>query len=282
VSSTAPQTIGATIAFARLDLEAALAELRTAGFDGVEVWAEQLGPGPAGPVVREAHAAAAGELAVAHGLRPVALNAVGDPAFDPHGDRALRERSVQALASQLRLAAALGAPRLLIWEGRIAGAADVPRACAALVDCIRRARDAAALREPPQIAVEPHPFTFALAHDATDALVDALAEAGDAGLLLDYCHVAVALGAEAVPAYAARHRAAIAHVHAADSDGVTSELHVPFGRGAIDLDEVADALGGLDVPVAWDLFGWPAPREIMRTGMAAYRGHCSRIRAAAA
>ena len=73
--------------------------------------------------------------------------------------------------------------------------------------------------------------------------------------------------------------AAVNHVHFSDTDCVTSELHFPPGRGVLDLDAIMGRLSGLEVAVAWDLFGWPAPRAAIRDSFAAYAGY---VRAGAA
>jgi sugar phosphate isomerase/epimerase len=276
VSAAAPEAVGSTIAFARADLESALDELTRIGFDAAEIWIDQLGPGPEGPVVAEAHATAAAEAAASRGLRVASLNAVGDPAFAPLEDP---HSAVTELARQLRLAVALGAPKLLVWEGRLPGGWPVERAAQQLAAVIERGRVAAKLPAQPVVCVEPHPFTFGLAPGGLDALHAALAGIGGAGLLFDYCHVAVGLGADEVERVAAAHRDGIAHVHASDSDGRTSELHFPFGKGRLDLPAIAIALRGSSAEIAWDLFGWPEPRTAHVAFMDAYRAHAADIAA---
>ena len=92
----------------------------------------------------------------------------------------------------------------------------------------------------------------------------------DAGICLDLCHFGVALGAGFAEQLDDRVLSAINHVHFADTDCETSELHFPPGRGILDLDSIMSRLSGLDVAVAWDLFGWPAPREAIRESLPAY------------
>jgi sugar phosphate isomerase/epimerase len=267
--------IGMTVPFARLDLEAAAAELLAIGFAAVEVHSLQLGPGLPGVPVHERHAAAAGEALRAASLPPFTLNAAGAPGFEPLGDEAERERAIDSLAHDLRLAAALGAVRVLCWDGRVAAAGDAPSAPARLAAVIEAARDRAALPEPPAVSVELHPFTFALAHGLVAETAAALREA-DAGICLDFCHFGVALGPGFADALDEDVRAAVNHVHLADSDCVSSELHVPLGEGVLDVDALAALFAGRDVALAWDLFGWPVPRAGLRAGFPTYLGLVAR------
>ena len=263
-------TVGMTVAFPRLDLEAAVAEVRSAGFEAVEVHLSQLGPGLPGVPVFERHAETAGDLIRRAGLVVSTLNAVADASFDPYGGAAAREATVQGLAHQLRLAAAMGAPRLLIYEGRVADAAAVRAACETLASCLDRAARASRLADPPVVSVECHPFTFGLQHRRLGELGAALRSVG-AGICLDFCHFGVALGAELVHWVDDDVRTALNHVHYADTDCVTSELHFPPGDGVLDLEAIGRRLAGSDVAIAWDLFGWPSPRQAMRDRMGVYQ-----------
>ena len=66
---SAGRRIGSTISLPRLDLEASIEALGAAGFDAVEVWIEQLAPGPEGPALLPAHAAAARDVLGCAGKR---------------------------------------------------------------------------------------------------------------------------------------------------------------------------------------------------------------------
>lgn len=255
-----------TVAFARLDLETAVHEIANAGFSAVEVHGTHLGPGLPGVPVSERHAEAVGELIRSRGLVVSSLNVVDDATFDPHGGAEARRRTVEGLAAHLRLAAAMGAPRVLTFDGR-AAADDTLHAAERLCDVVAGALELSGLSDPPDVSVELHPFTFALAHNAVAKLSSALRSA-EAGICLDFCHFGVALGPSFLTALTDDVVAAVNHVHLADSDCVSSELHLPPGVGVLDLEAIVDRLSGRHLAIGWDLFGWPSPRAAVRD----YRG----------
>ncbi len=261
--------IGMSLIAGRDDLEIAAATVRDLGFEGMEVHIQQLGPGLPGVPVLAAHATAAGRLLRRAGLTASALNAVGDASFDPYSGPTALAGSITGLAEHLRWAAAMGAPRVLIWEGRVPEPEDVQAACEALAHVIAEARRRSGLAAPPEISCELHPFTFALKHRALAQLAAALRSVG-AGICLDFCHFGVALGADFIAQIDSETLATINHVHYADTDTETSELHFPPGVGVLDLDSIGRYLGGRPVAVSWDLFGWPEPRHAARSGMARY------------
>jgi sugar phosphate isomerase/epimerase len=265
--------VGATVPFARLDLESAAAELLAIGFEAVEVHSLQLGPGLPGVPVHERHAAAAGEGLRAAGLPPTTLNAAGEPGFEPLGDE--RDAAVDALARTLRLGAALGAARVICWDGRLDDPAGAPAAPARLAAVIDEARRRAGLPDPPAVSVELHPFTFALAHRLVAEAAAALREVG-AGLCLDFCHFGVALGPAFADGLDDDVLAAVNHVHLSDGDCVSSELHLPLGDGVLDVDGLAGLFAGREVALAWDIFSWPLPRAGLRAGFERYRGLVAR------
>jgi sugar phosphate isomerase/epimerase len=263
--------IGMTVPFARLDVEAAAEEVVAVGFEAVEVHTLQLGPGLPGVPVHERHAAGVGEALRAIPLLPVTLNAAGAPGFVPVGDEDDRERAIAALARELRLAAALGAARVLCWDGRMEDPGEAVAAPARLAAVIDAARRRAALANPPAVSVELHPFTFALKHELVAETAAALDSVG-AGICLDFCHFGVALGPHFAEELDGDVLAAVNHVHLADSDCASSELHLPLGEGVLDVDALAGLFAGRSVALAWDLFGWPLPRAGLRAGFARYRG----------
>jgi sugar phosphate isomerase/epimerase len=262
--------IGMSVCFLRNDLETAVAEVADLGFDAVEIFGGHLGPGL--PNVRpfEAHAAAAAELVRRSGLVVSTLNVVGAEGFDPFGDRDAYDATVALTADHLRLAAAMGSPRILVWDGRIADPRDAADASARLAGIFDEARTRSGLSAPPAISVELHPFTFALQHRRLNDLAAALRGSG-AGICLDLCHFGVGLGNGWLDAVDDEVLAAIDHVHYSDTDLETSELHFPLGLGRLDLDAVDAKLAGRGLAVAWDLFGWPAPRAAVAHSMARYR-----------
>jgi sugar phosphate isomerase/epimerase len=225
--------------------------------------------------VFEGHAAALGEHLREAGLVVSTLNGAGAPGFEPHSDW---DAAADELARQLRLAAALGSPRVLCWDGRLAAGADVATAPRRLADCIAAGLERSGLATPPEVSVELHPFTFALEQRLVPELAEALRTVG-AGLCLDFCHFGVALGAAFLDDLDDAAIAAVNHVHFSDTDCVTSELHFPPGLGVLDLNAVMSRLSGLEVAIAWDLFGWPAPRAAIRAAFPVYAGY---VRAGAA
>jgi sugar phosphate isomerase/epimerase len=215
--------------------------------------------------VLEAHAAAMGQLLRDRGLAPSSLNAAGAPGFEPVGKE--RAAAVETLARQLRLAAALGAPRVICWDGR--PAADAAAAPALLAGVVDEALTRSRLAEPPAVSVELHPFTFALATGRLAETAAALQQVG-AGLCVDFCHFGVALGRDFAARLEPEVIEATNHVHLSDSDCAASELHFPLGEGVLDVEALAGLYAGRAVSLAWDMFGWAAPRRAMREGIGRY------------
>src|SRR5260370_41866493 len=153
----------------------------------------------------------------------------------------------------------MGSPRILIWDGELAEPSLLEHAWAKLARVIEVGRQHSGLAEPPAVAVELHPTTFALKHGRHDEVASALVSVG-AGVCLDFCHAAVALGGEFADCLSAPFLDAVSHVHFADSDCVSEQLHFPPGAGRGHLDAVQRRLSGRGLAVGWGLFGWPAPR----------------------
>jgi sugar phosphate isomerase/epimerase len=258
--------IGMTIGFPRQSAEDAADVLATLGLEAVEIHLLQLGPGLPGAPVFEGHASALGEALRERGLVVSTLNGAGATGFEPHEDW---DGAADELARQLRLASALGSPRLLCWDGRLPPESTAATAARRLADCIAAARERSRLTDPPVISVELHPFTFALARGALSELAEELQRIG-AGICLDFCHFGVSLGPGFATSLDANVLAAVNHVHFADTDCATSELHFPPGRGILDLESTMSAISALEVAVAWDLFGWPAPHAAIRESLTTY------------
>ena len=263
-SGAASRVAGMTIALPRLDLEAACLTLKEIGFAGAEVWIGQLGPLPPSP----AHAEAVRQRMESWGLGVTAFNVVGEPNFDPFSGAEGRRRTVDGLARHLVLGHHLGAPTVLIWEG-VATGERASSAAGELASCIEEARDQSGLAQAPAVSVEPHPFTFGLATGRLDELAAALTGVG-AGICLDFCHFAVGLGADWPDRVSEQVLDAVNHIHYADSDCHTSELHFPPGEGCLDMERITRLLTGRGVSCGWDMYGWPAPREAMRRRMKSY------------
>jgi sugar phosphate isomerase/epimerase len=266
--------IGMSLIAGREDIETAAATVKELGFDGMEVHVRQLGPGLPGVPVFEAHAAAAGDVIRRAGLIVSTLNVVGDVTFDPFGGPDALATTIDGLASHMRWAAAMGAPRVLIWEGRVERD-DVDAACRTLAQLIETAARRSGLASPPPVSCELHPFTFALKHRSLPQLATALRSVG-AGICFDFCHFGVALGRDLLDHLDDDVIEAIDAVHYSDTDTRTSELHFPPGDGVLDLDAIGARLAGRPVAVSWDLFGWPGPRHAVRSRMAVYRAFVER------
>jgi sugar phosphate isomerase/epimerase len=268
--------IGMTLIAGREDIETAAATIKDLGFDGTEVHGSHIGPGMPGVPVFEAHAAAVGDVVRRAGLFVSTLNVVGDETFDPFGAGNARETTIDGLAAHMRWATAMGAPRVLIWEGRVERRQDVEGACRSLAEIIETANRRSKLADPPPVSVEAHTFTFGLKHHALPELAAALRSVG-AGICLDFCHFGVALGRDNIlPALDDEVLAAINHVHYADTDTKNSELHFPPGEGVIDIDAIGRRIAGRSLAVSWDLFGWPGPRHAIRAKMDIYRNFVGR------
>ena len=248
-----------SVTLLRDDLETAATTLAAAGFAAIEVHLSHLGPGLPSSPISEGHAAAVGEMLRRRGLVVSTLNAVADETFDPFGGPAAMEATVDALALQLRLAHAMGSPRLLIWEG-VADAAAVDKAPELLARCLDRARTRSGVVDPPAFSVECHPFTWGLEFHRLPELALLLGGVGS-GICLDFCHFALGLGPRFIEALDPETLAAVNHLHYADTDAITPQLHFPPGRGVLDFDRIAKHLRGRGLAAAWDLFGWPGPRE---------------------
>jgi sugar phosphate isomerase/epimerase len=257
--------IGMSVVLLRDDLETSAATIAGLGFQAMEVHSSHLGPGLPGVTIYERHAEAAGELIRRQGLVVSTLNVVGDASFDPFGGPDALERTVAGMATHLRWAEAMGAPRILIWEGRVADPAAVSGACHTLREVIERARERAGLAEPPGISAELHPYTFGLQHRVLSELAATLASVG-AGMCFDFCHFGVALGMDLLDSITDDVLAAINHVHYSDTDLRTSELHFPPGDGVLDLDAIGARLASRQIATSWDLFGWPSPRDAHQDG----------------
>jgi sugar phosphate isomerase/epimerase len=273
--------VGMSLVAGREDLETAAATVRELGFEAMEVHASQIGSGMPGVPTFEGHAAAAGDVVRRAGLIVSTLNVVADPSFDPFGGRDALERTVEGLTRHLRWAAAMGAPRVLVFEGRVDDPSDVPAACETLARAIGEAQRRSRLTDPPTVSCELHPFTFALKHRALAQLGAALRSVG-AGICFDFCHFGVALGRDLIRSLDDDVVAAIDHIHYSDTDTVTSELHFPPGEGVLDLDAIGARMAGKPIAASWDLFGWPGPRHAVRAHMAEYRDFVDRLAASAA
>jgi sugar phosphate isomerase/epimerase len=260
---------GMSFFFPRLDIEQIIDEHARCGFDAIEIHVQHVSPGVPVPLTPQ-HGRAVGEVAARAGLRITTLNAAPHPQFTPHLGREAFRESVDTLVDLLRMADAMRAARVLVWDGVVAAEGDVKAAARSLAACIGEARDRSELERPPLVSIEMHPFTFALQHGGLAELAEAVVPS-DAVLCLDFCHCAVALGRDFIEVIPDDVFAMVGHIHFSDSDARTSELHFPVGAGVLDLNALRERFAGTRVPAAWDLFGWPGVRAALHEGIAGYR-----------
>src|SRR5579863_5589710 len=136
--------IGMTAWLPLQDLEEACDVLADLGFEGAAVVFTQVGSRLIPAPVYEAHYAAVGDLIRESGLTVSTLNVIEEPPnFDPFGSAEAKAHTSEILAQHLQNAATMGAPGVLIWDGRVHTEDQVPTASATLVECIGRARDLA-------------------------------------------------------------------------------------------------------------------------------------------
>lgn len=265
--SDAGKTIGMSIALASTDLEACALWAATAGFDALEIFVSHLGPAMVDVPITEAHARAARDVMIHADLAVSTLNVIVD-GFQP----VLAERiesSCAWLEASVRTARALGSPRVLVWDGE--ASADVPtnEIIDRLVRCIEVGVKLAG-DDGPEISVEFHPNTFALARGVHHEVAGRLGDIG-AGVCVDFCHFGVALGADFADRLDDDFLAAVNHLHVADTDLLSEQLHFPLGAGSLDLVRTARRFADRGLAAAWDMFGWPAPRRALSESFQLYR-----------
>jgi sugar phosphate isomerase/epimerase len=257
--------LAGSITFCDYPLEDALARIKACGFDGVEMWQPHL-------VKYRSHAllGAFRRHARSLGLSLFGLNVIGFDWFKPFGTPDEHAATLQQLRADIDYAAAMGVHDVMIWEGvrpERAGRNVLAQHCLPrLLDLLGPATEYAR-RRGLNILCEPHPFTVAIDDWFAVELHDRLA-AGNFGYIYDCCHYGVGRPgdyAEAVRTLGTR----IRHVHFADTDMETSELHYPPGEGALDLDAVVSAFASIGYrgTISLDLYGWPLPERGAAVGI---------------
>lgn len=260
-----PELTGMTIVFPSVPLENNLELQAELGFSAVEMWKPQLGP-RLGPRMLAEVARYARDI----GVRLSALNSIGEPYFNPFAGAAAFQTTLDGLKADIEICHHLGIPTLAVWEGRPQTGQSLSWHLEIQGRLFSAALDYAGAQGIQEIVFEPHPFTVGF---VLGGLPDLCRDVGTErfGLIMDTCHLGVAfphdyLGqlAELVPY--------VRHVHLADSDLRTSELHYPPGSGVLDLEACVRTLwdGGYRGSVAWDLFSWPFPARAIRETRAAF------------
>ena len=269
--------IGMSLMAGRDDIEVAAATVRELGFEGMEVHASQIGPGLPGVPVFEAHAAAVGDVIRRAGLIVSTLNVVGDATFDPFGGPDALTTTIEGLASHMRWAAAMGAPRILIWEGRIAKRDDINSACDTLAQGDRSGRAPQRTRQPAARFVR-----AASVHLRAEIPGAAAARCGAP---LGRCRHLLRLLPFRRGAWRPARRPSRRRRGRGDRSRPLSPIPTPGHRSCIfrsakvswTWTRSAAKLAGKPIALSWDLFGWPGPRRAVR----AAHGHLSRLRRAA-
>jgi sugar phosphate isomerase/epimerase len=261
------------ISFKDYPLEEAIARMRSAGYDGWEVFTPQIAAVKT-PELLEQFV----EYTDRAGLRVCALNDNDSEEFRPFDPRGGFERTLQRMKEGVRLARALGVKQVMYWEGVRPRGNNQP-AGELLEVAIRLYREAVAYSSQLGVGflVEPHPFSLGMDLDYLTRLCDAL-DPRYFGVLYDSCHFGVGRPTgyiEAIRVLGKR----IRYIHFSDSDQRTSELHYPIGRGRLDIDGIVEALAevGYDGEMSLDTWGYPLPEEAARIGIPGLRKALTRL-----
>lgn len=258
---------GNSITFQDYTAEDACQRLAAAGCNAVEMWPPHLAGCKTPSLLKQFR-----EFAAELGLELWGYNAVGADYFQPFGAQANYNRTLAGLKADVDHALELGVDDVMVWEGVRPSASDMPDAdlLAVLVSLFTEAIDYARPKGV-RFTAEPHPFTLGMNNDFMKQLCDQLDRA-HFGVLFDFCHYGVGQPDRYVDAiYDLGSR--IEHLHYSDTDGVTSELHYPPGKGLLDLAAMNQALKeiGFAGTSTLDMYGYPAPEQGYRWGLPIYR-----------
>lgn len=258
---------GNSITFQDYTVEEACQRLAAAGCNAVEMWKDHL-VGCRTPALMRQFRDFAAEL----GLELWGLNVVGADYFQPFGSGANYDRTLAGLKEDVDYALELGVSDVMVWEGARPEGSDMPDAdlLAALVSLFSEAIDYARPKGV-RFTAEPHPFTLGMDNDFMMQLCDQL-DRDYFGILFDFCHYGVGQPDTYVDAiYQLGGR--IEHLHYSDTDGVTSELHYPPGKGVLDLSAINRALVEIGFAGAstLDMYGYPVPERGYLWGLPVYR-----------
>jgi len=258
---------GNSITFQDYTAEEACRRLAAAGCNAVEMWPPHLA-GCRTPALLKQFREFAAEL----GLELWGYNAVGADYFQPFGSTANYNRTLAGLKADVDHALELGVADVMVWEGRRPPDSDIPDSdlLAVLVALFSEAIDYAGPKGA-RFAAEPHPFTLGMDNDFMKQLCDQL-DREHFGVLFDFCHFGVGQPETYVDAIFDL-GARIEHLHYSDTDGFTSELHYPPGKGALDLAAMNQALKeiGFAGTSTLDMYGYPVPEQGYLWGLPVYR-----------
>ena len=258
---------GNSITFQDYTAEEACQRLAAAGCNAVEMWPPHLAGCRTPSLLKQFR-----EFAAELGLELWGYNAVGADYFQPFGSTANYNRTLAGLKADVDHALELGVHDVMVWEGVRPPDSDIPDAdlLAVLVSLFTEAIDYAGPKGA-RFTAEPHPFTLGMDNDFMKQLCDQLDRA-HFGVLFDFCHYGVGQPETYVHAIYDL-GARIEHLHYSDTDGFTSELHYPPGKGALDLAAMNQALTeiGFAGTSTLDMYGYPMPEQGYRWGLPLYR-----------
>lgn len=260
---------GSSITFEDYALEDAFRLCSELGFQRVEPWKRHLRRCKTPELLKQFV-----EYAKRLGVEMGGLNAVGEAYYKPFGTDQELEATLEGLKGDLELALSLGIHDVLIWEGvRPDGTTDAQCEADLLPRLIELFRELMKVAEAKKVRflAEPHPFTVGINERLSAKLCDAL-DSPCFGILYDCCHFGVGQPNDYIDAIR-RLGARIRHIHYADSDLRTSELHYVLGKGCLDLDGVLKAFKdfGYTGTLTHDLYGYPLPLHGTRESLAALR-----------
>ena len=257
---------GNSITFEDYPVEEACQRLAASGCNAVEMWKQHLAACKTPTLMAHFR-----EFAAELGLELWGLNVVGADYFAPFGSGKNYDRTLAGLKEDVDYAIDLGVQDVMVWEG-LRPEDDRPDAdlLAVLVSLFGEAIDYARPKGA-RFTAEPHPFTLGMDNQFMKQLCDALDRASF-GVLFDFCHYGVGQPETYVKAIYDL-GARIEHLHYSDTDGVTSELHFPPGKGVLDLTAMNQALAdiGFAGTSTLDLYGYPVPESAYRWGLPMYR-----------
>mgnify|MGYP000633824578 CR=1 FL=1 len=253
---------GNSISFHAYPVEEACQRLALAGCNSVEMWKDHL-QGFKTPLLLKHFVEFAAEL----GLSLWGLNVVGADYFHPFGSQAAYNTTLAALKEDVDYALELGVNALMVWEGthppiKISQVEMLDTLCNLFQETIAYARPKGV-----RLLAEPHPFTLGMDLEFMKQLCDYLGRE-HFGILFDFCHFGVGKPnsyVEALHTLGDR----IQHLHYSDSDGVSSELHFPPGKGKLALDDIDIALQaiGFSGTATLDMYGYPLPEKGYQWGL---------------
>ena len=257
------------MSFRELSVEDGIRRVLALGYDHIEVWRNQ--------VDAFSTTALRGQLrdyVASLGSQIVGLNAADMPYFQALGGPGDVEPALAGLRADVDTAADLGAGYVSTFEGRRVQGAGPDRINGPIFDATRSLFARACAYGAPRgvsLLVEVHPFTLGIDLDWLCRLCDSIG-AANFGVIYDPCHFAVGLPdgyLDAIDKLGSR----ISCVHFCDSDKVTSELHLPPGKGCLDLRGILGALRRINFSGSWMVDHWlyPHPEEAARSGRAYLR-----------